>query len=664
MKVRALLLALVFSLCASPLWAASTGGTFWRLNKNHNGPYDLEVNDAGDWYPVLSSTSVLKYGADPSAVADSCAAIKAALAAVPAYTTDPFGAEMVFPAGVYTTTCWPTITDKRIKIRGAGSQQTTVTFTGTGTPGADTNSAGIVMHYTTVLRPEIEGVHLQTNAVQSAAACIDISASDSGDNLRPIIRDVICDSFNSGYWQDGIKCTYCTFLSVDATFVRGLNPGATATIGASNMQRGFYLDNTIDANIRDTHVYWARKAFSLDNHAEGAKIEFSSVVQADYGVYAETGWESPNLVVGDSHFNVTTCGICFAGRAVTGPLGQLQLRNNLIYRWLNSTGAWYGIRCADGGGFSCDDAQWSGNNIIAFRGGGPTGTSYCFGLAASQINTHIHDNQCRAADYFADMGSAVVPTIVVENNTVEDLGSNWVANPNKYAVFRNNSPVVAGAEGAFGGVGLNNTQWNVGGENQLTLATNASMPTTVTDAIGGHSNQILTVYCVDANTTLANDAGVSKFRLAGGVNFACSVGATITLRYVDQWMEIARTSPLPSVSRFGVSAWTAYASTLTWTGGTPTGATVAMRYDQSPAGKTIAFSALIYTGSALNGATAVKASLPFTQQSATLCPASAINVATHVQVPALIINATSALEIYPTLAVDTYYAISGVCEAQ
>lgn len=55
-------------------------------------------------------------------------------------------------------------------------------------------------------------------------------------------------------------------------------------------------------------------------------------------------------------------------------------------------------------------------------------------------------------------------------------------------------------------------------------------------------------------------------------------------------------------------SWTAYTPTLTWTGGTPTGATVSAAYKL--VGKTLFLRCAVYSGTPLNGATGVTVSLP------------------------------------------------------
>ena len=55
-------------------------------------------------------------------------------------------------------------------------------------------------------------------------------------------------------------------------------------------------------------------------------------------------------------------------------------------------------------------------------------------------------------------------------------------------------------------------------------------------------------------------------------------------------------------------AWTAYTPTPVWTGGTPTGATIATSFKR--VGKSLHYRYALYTGTALNGATALTVSLP------------------------------------------------------
>jgi hypothetical protein len=494
---------------------------------------------------LMERVYITDFGADRTASVDSCTAITNALAAIPATNVAPYGTEIFFPAGIYITSCFPAVADRSVSIRGSGSGTTQITFTSN-----VAGKAGLSFTYGVAyagLHPTIEGLHLSTVAVQTNGnACISAtfnSSATSSTSKGTTIRDVVCDGDNSTtYWADGVKCAYCEFLSVASMHIIG-KPTTGATVG-TNLNRAFYLDNSTDGSISDVHVYYAQKGVSLDHDSEGLKLIGSSFVMADYGIYAESTWSAPGLYAAGNHFNVTKGAIILQGGGAGGQSSQTQITDNLIYRWTGATqNPWAGIACYNGT-YGCSDHRWTGNNIIAFQGGGPTGTAYCFDIGSNTSVLQIDHNHCRQSDYFINMGSSTASTIQVSDNTAQTLGTGWqTANLNISAEFRGNTPVVAGpSDSTFVTQGLNATQWNIGGVVSRIMRTNASGATTVTDGFGGLEGLQTTVYCNDTNTTLQHStAAGTKFALAGAVNYTCPrVGATITFVYTGQWREIGR----------------------------------------------------------------------------------------------------------------------------
>ena len=486
------------------------------------------------------------YGADPTGATDSCFAITSALAKVPTGASG-LGGVVYFPQGTYVTSCWPTVTDKAIGIAGAANGPTQITFT-------SATNAGLKFDYpTTALVPQIKDISLITVPAQTSNPCISITrppAAKTATSPGPLISNVNCAGVGTTYWQDGIVCSYCTFLTVARTHIIGGNvPGAT--VGTNNMNRGIYLNNSIDAKVYDLHVYFAKKGISVDTDSEGLKLDFSSFVMTDWGVYTEPTWTGPSLVVMNSHFNVTKGGIHIDGGTSTGQTSQGQIHDNLIYRWTAAAAEpWTGIECLNGVTFAgpttygCKDHVFHGNNIMAFKGfGGITGSANCFKLGSLAVNIAIHDNTCRDADYFLDAGSSTSPTITVYNNHGIGTGNvSWQRNQNPYAIWRNNDPAAFGTSDVVAITqGLNATNWGLGGANVTAFITNSSNPTTVTDAIGGWPGLVVNVRCNDTNTTISNGSGGTKFALSGGTPYVCPrVGATITFMYSDQWREIGR----------------------------------------------------------------------------------------------------------------------------
>lgn len=488
--------------------------------------------------------SVTDFGADPTATNDSCAAFTNAVNALPAGLSG-FGSMLYFPKGVYTTTCFPTIADKAISVVGAGSDGSAIIFTSP-TAGA----AGLRFTYSTpvaTLVPQVRDISLVTSVNQTNGnACISItrpSIAGTVANPGPFISNVYCGGTGTTYWADGITCSWCTFLSVQKTQIVGAGAGG-ATVG-TNMSRGIFLDNSTDVNVYDSHFYFANKGISLNHDSEGLKLDFSSFVMTDWGVYAESNWTGPSLVIANSHFNVTTGGIHIEGGSATGgPTSQGQIHDNLIYRWLNATAnPWSGIECRNGTFYGCKDHNFHDNNIIAFKGGGPTGVANCFRLGSSAVNIAIHDNTCRDSDYFIDMGSSTSPTITIYNNHGIGSGNTaWQQNQNPSAIWRTNDPATFGSSDTVAITqGLNATLWNLAGAPATNFLTNASGATTVTDGGLGWPGLIVSVRCADTNTTLQNASGNTKFALASGTNYTCPrVGATISFQYSDQWREIGR----------------------------------------------------------------------------------------------------------------------------
>ncbi len=492
--------------------------------------------------------SVRDYGADPTGVTDSCTAITNAFNAVPAGLSG-LGASVYFPNGTYVTTCAPTIADKLVAIVGDGVGMSQITFT-SNTAGA----AGLSFTYSTpvaTLVPQVRNISLVTTVNQTNGnACIKIVrpvAAASIANPGPFVGNIYCGGTGSTYWADGINCLYCNFLSVQKAQIVGAGAGG-ATVG-TNMARGIFLDQSIDVNVYDTHIYFAQKGISLDRASEGMKLDFSSFVMNDWGVYTESTWQAPSLVVANSHFNVTKGGIHIEGGATATPNSQGQIHDNLIYRWLEATTSpWVGVECANGTTSPCSDHRISGNNVIAFQGGGPTGTANCFSVGSNSTYLQIQDNKCRQADYFLAWNSATAATISVNGNSAQTLGTGWFNGANPNATVYGNNPVLAGpSDTAANAVGNNNTAWNLSGVNARVFLTNATAPTTVTDGNGGWPGLTVTIQCNDGLTTIANGTGNTKFALAGGGSFRCTrLGETISFVYSDQWHETGRTTMPPA----------------------------------------------------------------------------------------------------------------------
>ena len=482
------------------------------------------------------------FGADATAATDSCTAITNAIATLPAGLSG-FGGTLYFPKGVYITSCWPTMADKAISIVGAGSGQTQIVFTA-----SSAGNAGLRFTYNTpvaTLVPQVRDIGLITSVNQTTGnACISITRPSIAlivPNPGPFIQDVYCGGTGTTYWADGITCAYCTFLSIQKTQIIGA--GVTGATVGTNMARGIFLDNTIDANIYDTHVYYANKGVSIANDAEGLKLDISSFVMVDWGVYTENSWIGPSLVVSNTHFNVTTGGIHVTGGS-TGQTSQSQVHDNLIYRIIAATeNPWVGIECLNGVGYGCNDHSFNNNNIMAFKGAGPTGVANCFRLGSSTARVSISGNTCRDADYFIDMGSGVSAGVSISNNHgIGTANTAWQQNQNINARWSNNEPALFGTSDIVAITqGLNNTAWNLSGSPITSYLTNSSVATTVTDGNGGFPGLIVSVRCADTNTKIANASGPTKFALASAADFTCPrVGATISFQYSDQWREIGR----------------------------------------------------------------------------------------------------------------------------
>lgn len=508
-----------------------------------NGTADFKNRVDGLGGKFGQQINAMDFGADPTAARDSCAAITAAMNAVPACPSG-HGASVNFPAGTYITSCWPEVTDKLIAIVGASNGPTQITFT-------SATNAGLKFTYnTTALAPQIRDISLVTVPSQSSNACITIkrpSSVNSGSMLGPLISHVNCSGVGASHWADGIVCTYCNFLTANRLQIVGANASG-ATVGATNMNRGIFLDSSIDANIYDSHIYFAKKGVSLDHDSEGLKLTSYSMVMVDWGVYAESNWSAPGLVIADGHINSTIGGIHIHGGGPAGVSTEAQIHDNLIYRWLGSNAnPWIAFDCANGAiingtPLGCTDHQFHHNNVIGFHGQGPAGPSYCFNLGSRTAQIQIQGNRCRQVDYFLNWGSSTAPTIDVSGNAALGLGAGWFSGANPNAVVHHNVPVVAGPNDvAVITMGLNATRWNLGGHNATTFITNASTATSVTDGFGGWPGLTVTIRCGDTNTTIASATGPSKFALAGGVAYTCPrADATISFTYSDQWREIGR----------------------------------------------------------------------------------------------------------------------------
>lgn len=113
-------------------------------------------------------------------------------------------------------------------------------------------------------------------------------------------------------------------------------------------------------------------------------------------------------------------------------------------------------------------------------------------------------------------------------------------------------------------------------------------------------------------------------------------------------------------------AWLSYTAMLTWTGGTPTGATVTAQYDDHGSAKTHPIQFLIYTGSALNGATALSVSMSYAVANATGCALNGVDAGTGAVVNGFVTGGGSSVVVTPSagLVAGHYYVLSGSCQSQ
>jgi hypothetical protein len=112
-------------------------------------------------------------------------------------------------------------------------------------------------------------------------------------------------------------------------------------------------------------------------------------------------------------------------------------------------------------------------------------------------------------------------------------------------------------------------------------------------------------------------------------------------------------------------AWLNYPAMLNWTGGTPTGATVNAQYDDHGSGKTHPIQFQIYTGSALNGATALSVTMPYAIAAGVGCALYGVDAGTGAVVNGFVTAGGSSMVVTPSagFAAGHYYSLSGSCQS-
>ncbi|MGN7770771.1 hypothetical protein [Phyllobacterium sp. 22552] len=336
--------------------ADTTGAIFFKA--------DAIAASAGAWVALdggwaLGQFDPLWFGAVPDWDGSTGTDNAAAFNAIYAMRTVLPLMNIKIGAGAYrfaSRLSWAFTSGQHCTITGAGWDVTQLVW--------NIASGGIAISYEGDVRQngsslKISDFAIITNqAPASAGTALQITNTPFAEGMTqpgPTIQNVMARGYDSTFgWGKGFDFVDCCSTKVSNCWALGKASDYTM-IGFD--VRGGALNRWSDHTFEGCRAYWYDKAVRMANLGEGIVIDKGLFVAGRVGVFDAGEADRPlHLSVTNTHVNADTAGIqSFGGGA------QALLSGNLIYEWVNNTGAWAGISLAD-----YTEVTVTGNQITAW----------------------------------------------------------------------------------------------------------------------------------------------------------------------------------------------------------------------------------------------------------------------------------------------------------
>lgn len=320
---------------------------------------------------------------------------------MPVYTYGP-GTHIIAAPLVYSGP------DKFV-LQGAGSEQTTLVWTGTGTM--------IDVTYTEMSAPPtITGCQIVTRGYATDTAIKITGPNTGGIGFdSPLLEDLDIYGENplTQCWLKGIKLKDVWYPLIKSIWITGL--GSPAVLGSPPfpMVSAIEFERTQVLNLEDFHCFYVQDAvLQLDTElGEGQLIQNCEIVGVNRGVVLRS---MGGTAIRNGHINAWSKCIDLDGKL------QIAIHDMLLYKWFQSNLSWTAIYALNAVALQIH------HNTICGNPGATNGNIgiFCVGVDDSQITNNIMGYyNANAANYGIVIGSACDRNMVSNNQIMPGCGA-------------------------------------------------------------------------------------------------------------------------------------------------------------------------------------------------------------------------------------------------
>jgi hypothetical protein len=516
-------------------------------------------------YSLIEGAAVnpLDYGADPSGVADSTAAINAAVVATPA------GKALVFSPGTYKITA-PVLVDKGIKICGIGAQilcsGATAYFnvSGTGINGLQFLDLKLYGDGTTGNTPaggaiqspsgtETQDWIIDNCTFEDLSFGVAINSNLSGYHRRPVVKNCHFVSMVGSSSGTGIG------LNFAGGNVNVMDAIAEGNVFSDIGRHSLYVSS--GSNISIVNNVFQAQSNATERIAACAVARARNVLIANNAFYANSVGVSvepaESAVVAQNHPDTRAVN-------VVGNLFRDTARYDILVGTedtASGTRGIYDVRISDNLIYKTDDANYAGvlilngNKIVVednLIDATQVSVNYTFGaiyLAATPVTGQTSSDYAIRNNKIvcALTGGSITDTrgINLGDSNVKAIklliAGNDISAITKIHNYTSLGALTQTSAGLTGLVGIytaGDTSPNVDGISFMRVANSGA--TSITQFDNGVDGQELTLLFADSNTTITR----ANAYFQSGSDYTSAVNSTLKLvSYNSKWYEIARETP-------------------------------------------------------------------------------------------------------------------------
>lgn len=503
---------------------------------------------------AFNALPVVQVSADRTGVQSACPGVQAAINAVQAL---PNGGTILFPQGVFNmASCGMAISNRNIRIEGAGIGVSELLFTGAA------NSGGINIHQSSSsFNTMVDHLSIQTSTNQNNTSAITV-IYPGGNQLGVIaLFDTLdiggVENVETSYWNIGIYCSACSQGAIRDSVIQGVYNLVGGEMGTSTMLRGVDLTGTSSNQFTIDHSQFFNMQYAVYVDGDEESLSFvdgSSAVGVNYGIFfPDQGTNLPGFHLIGSDY------ACFIQCIHLTGWQQGTIAHNTIYKRPESTQNFNAIYLVNG---SADAPAFSiidDNVFVGFKGTA-TGTATVIFMDTNVSAFDIHDNEWRSFDYFLDANPASSTVNYIHDNTWSGTPTptGWQTGANYHNVMYRNFPAITTTDSGF--CAATGAAPNISGGlvcNDFLLSQSGAV--NVTSLANGYPGQVAVISPTDGNSTYVQGAGLL---LANGVNYTAQNGDVSAFLYdsASGWREIAR---LAATTINGVKCWPGLSCTIT-----------------------------------------------------------------------------------------------------